>query len=144
MAAYVIKSRDICSKKDPFPRQKNLSNTDISMGRWSKAATARLNNLKKSKNHQKPTPEDVFNDEDEGMNFEEILDSDNSEHFFLDDSETDILGENSDSDDDEVDEVSLRNEADIEHFNAILLEAQAMAVNAEREAAGKKPKRKRM
>jgi hypothetical protein len=78
------------------------------------------------------------------MNLEEILDSDNSERFFLDDSETDILGENSDSDDDEVDEVSLRNEADIEHFNAILLEAHAMAVNAEREAAGKKPKRKRM
>ena len=36
----------------------------------------------------------------------------------------------------------LINEAKIEHFNAILFEAQAMAVKAEHEANGEKPKRK--
>jgi hypothetical protein len=52
----------------------------------------------------------------------------------------------SDSDDEEVDgdELNeLKNKADIEHFNAILTHAQAMAVKAEREAAGEKLKRKR-
>ena len=51
-----------------------------------------------------------------------------------------------DSDDEEVDgdELNeLKNEADIEHFNAILTHAWAMAVKAEREAAGEKLKRKR-
>jgi hypothetical protein len=107
------------------------------MGRRSKAATTQLNNLKKSKTHLNPILEDVFNDDDEGINFEEdnILDS-----------EEDIFGENSDSDDSEdelgEDEPRIQSEADIEQFNAILFEAQAMAVKAEREAAGKKPKRK--
>ena len=64
------------------------------------------------------------------------------------------LKEDSDSDDstdsddseEEVDEeelTGLQNEADIEHFNAVLAQAQAMAVKAEREAAGEIPKRKR-
>lgn len=44
----------------------------------------------------------------------------------------------------EEDELNeLQNEADLEHFKAVLAHAQAMAVKAEREAAGKKPKRKR-
>ena len=41
---------------------------------------------------------------------------------------------------DELD--GLQNEAEIKHFNAVLLEAQAMAVKAEHEAAGKKSKHK--
>jgi len=41
-------------------------------------------------------------------------------------------------DKDELNE--LKNEADIEHFNAVLLHAQAMAVRAEHEAADEKPK----
>ena len=44
-----------------------------------------------------------------------------------------------DSDDEEVDGdelKELKNEADTEHFNAILTHARAMAVKAEREAAG--------
>jgi len=51
----------------------------------------------------------------------------------------------SDSDGEGVDEdelTGLQNEADIEHFNAILAQAQAMAVKAEHEAAGEKSKRK--
>jgi hypothetical protein len=113
------------------------------MGRQAKAATARLNNLQKSETHQKPNV-DVF--DDEGMDFEEddLLEG----FFFLD--KGDAHGENfdSDSDDDEVGELGeeeldeLQNEAAIEHFNAVLFEAQAMTVKAEHEAAGKKPKRK--
>ena len=53
----------------------------------------------------------------------------------------------SDSDEDEeldVDELDrLINEAKIEHFNAILFEAQVMAVMAEHEANGEKPKHTR-
>ena len=44
--------------------------------------------------------------------------------------------------DEEVDEEldELKNKADIEHSNAVLAQAQAMAVKAEHEAAGEKPK----
>jgi hypothetical protein len=67
--------------------------------------------------------------------------------FFLDKEPT--SEEDSDSDgfdtDEEVDEdelEGLENEADIAHFNAVLTHAQAMAIKAECEAAGEKPKRK--
>jgi hypothetical protein len=64
--------------------------------------------------------------------------------FFLD--EEPPSGEDSDSDSNEdkkLDEDELNgliNEVKIEHFNAILFEAQAMAVKAEHEANGEKPK----
>ena len=81
------------------------------------------------------------------MDFE---DDDLLEHgfFFLDDeSPSEEDSDASDSDEDEeLDEDELDgliNEAKIEHFNAILFEAQAMAVKAECEANGEKPKRKR-
>jgi hypothetical protein len=64
--------------------------------------------------------------------------------FFLNEEDSD--GADSDEELEEVDEeelTELQNEADIEHFNAVLAQAQAMAVKAEREAAGEKPKRKR-
>lgn len=110
------------------------------MGRQSKATKARLSNLGRLNNPQNPSVEDASDDED--LDFE---DNDLLEHgfFFLDDSPSE---EDSDSDkDEELDEDELDgliNEAKIEHFNAILFEAQAMAVKAEREANGEKPKRK--
>jgi len=111
------------------------------MGRQSKATKARRSNLGRLNNPQNPSVEDASDDED--LDFE---DNDLLEHgfFFLDDSPSE---EDSDSDEDEeLDEDELDgliNEAKIEHFNAILFEAQAMAVKAEREANGEKPKRKR-
>jgi hypothetical protein len=68
--------------------------------------------------------------------------------FFLDDeSPSEKDSDASDSDEDEEldkDELDgLINKAKIEHFNAILFKAQAMAVKAEREANGEKPKHKR-
>ena len=113
------------------------------MGRQSNATRARLNNLGKINNPQNPSVEDVSDDED--PDFEDDL----LEHgfFFLDDEPKSEDGsDGSDSEDEEADEDELdglTNEAEIEHFNAILFEAQAMAVKAEREAIGEKPKRKR-
>jgi len=115
------------------------------MGRRSKATQARRDNLRKLDNPQNPSVEDVSDDEDEVFEDEDLL-----EHgfFFLDDgtqSEEDSDAR-SDSEDEGVDGDELDghiNEAEIEHFNAILFEAQAMAVKAEREAIGEKPKRKR-
>jgi hypothetical protein len=76
-------------------------------------------------------------------------DDDLLEHsfFFLDDeSPSEKDSDASDSDEDEeLDKDKLDgliNKAKIEHFNAILFEAQAMAVKAEREANGEKPKHK--
>lgn len=57
--------------------------------------------------------------------------------FFFLDEET-LLEDDDEVDKDELNE--LQNEADIEHFNAVLFHAQAMAAKAEREAAGEKPK----
>jgi len=112
------------------------------MGRQSKAKKAQCSNLGRLNNPQNPSVEDASDNED--LDFE---DNDLLEHgfFFLDDSPSEEK-EDSDSDkDEELDEDELDgliNEAKIEHFNAILFEAQAMAVKAEREANGEKPKRK--
>jgi hypothetical protein len=113
------------------------------MGRRSKATTARINNLQKSTGPRNATVEDVFNDED--VNYEQDDDLLDEGFFFLDDDATEDDSDDCDSEDDEVDEdklESLQNEAAIEHFNAVLREAQALAVKAEREAAGER-KRKR-
>ena len=85
--------------------------------------------------------EDAFNSE-EDLDFEEDL----REHdfFSLDDGpEAEENPDGYDSEDEEADEDELDgliNEAEIEHFNAILFEAQAMAVKAECKAIGDKPK----
>lgn len=116
------------------------------MGRQSKATKARRSNLGRLKNPQNPSVEDASDDED--LNFE---DDDLPEHgfFFPDDESPSEEGSDaSDSDEDEelhedeLDGLINDSEAKIEHFNAILFEAQAMAVKAEREANGEKPKRK--
>jgi len=105
---------------------------------------AQLNNLPKPVNPQNPTVEEVSDDED--MDFE---DNDFFEHgfFFLDKElpRAEEDADDSDTDDKEVDGDKLKglqNEADIEHFNAILTHAQAMAIKAERKAAGEKLKHK--
>ena len=113
------------------------------MGRRSKATVARLHNLMKPANPQNPTVEEVFNEEDADFEDADFLEQG---FFFLDEEHPpEDESDGSDSDDGEVDEdelTGLQNEADIEHFNAVLAQAQAMAVKAEREAAGEKPKRK--
>jgi len=114
------------------------------MGRQSKAAISRLNNLTKRGNPKNPSVEDVYDDEGSELEDEDYLEQG---FFFLDEGTP--LEEDSDGSDSEEEEISedelngLQNEADIEHFNAVLAHAQAMAVKAEREAAGEKPKRKR-
>jgi len=95
-------------------------------------------------NPQNPTIEEVPDDED--MDFE---DEDYLEHgfFFLDqeptsEEDSDLDGFDTDEEVDEGELKGLENKADIAHFNAVLAHAQAMAIKAEREAAGEKPKRK--
>ena len=145
-----------CTKKRSFyfaknslkPAQKHLKY----MGRRSKAATARLNNLGQLETSRNLTIDDAqISDHDDSMNIkgEDLLEEG---FFFLDEGDdSDIMidedSEGSESEDEGIDEDELdelQNEADIEYFNAVLIEAQVMAVNAEREAAGqKKSKRKR-
>ena len=74
---------------------------------------------------------------------EDFLDHDG--FFFLDEGQPEEDSDSADSDEEEVDEdelTELQNEADIEHLNAVLAQALAMAVKAECEAAGEKPKHK--
>jgi hypothetical protein len=99
------------------------------MGRQSKSKKARCGNLGKSKNHQNPSVDNISDDEE--SYFE---DDDLPEHalFFLDENSS--SEEDSDDSDEELDKDELdglMNEAKIEHFNAVLIEAQAMAVKAE-------------
>ena len=115
------------------------------MGQWSKATLAWLNNFSKPINPQNPTVEEVF--DDENTHFED-KDEDFLEHgfFFLDEEQQpgeDLDDSDSDEEVDEEELNELKNEADIEHFNAVLAQAQAMAVKAERKAAGEKLKHKR-
>ena len=119
------------------------------MGRRARAIVARLNNLPKPVNPQNTTIKEVPDDEDsEDMDFEDAEDYLEHGFFFLDeeptseeDSELDGFDTAEEVDEDELE--GLENEADIAHFSAILAHAQAMAIKAEREAAGEKPKRKR-
>ena len=95
-------------------------------------------------NPHNPTIEEVPDDED--MDFE---DGDYLEcGFFLPDEEPtseedpDLDGFDTDEEVNEDELEGLENEADIVHFNAVLAHAQAMAIKAEHEAAGEKPKHK--
>jgi hypothetical protein len=104
---------------------------------------ARLNNLIKPANPQNPTVEEVFDEEDADFENKDFLEQ---SFFFLDEEHPpEDESDGSDSDNREVDEdklTGLQNEVDIEHFNTVLAQAQAMAVKMEREATGKKPKSK--
>ena len=105
------------------------------MGQQFKANIARLKNLQKSQTLRKPTVEDVFDEED--MNSEQSDDLLNEGFFFLDEDD-EMEGSDSDEFDSDDEEMTggeldeLRNEAHLEHFNAVLCEAQAIAVKAER------------
>ena len=118
------------------------------MGRWSKGIISRLNNFRKDKNTLTPLVEHDF-DEIEEMDSDEDFQDLEHGHFLLDKGnshEEDTEDSDSDSSDEELDKeelTELQKEADLEHFRTILTHAQAMAVKAECEAAGKKPKRKR-
>jgi hypothetical protein len=96
-------------------------------------------------NPQNLTVEEVSDDEDTDFEDEDFL-----QHgfFFLAEGpgNKEDSDDSSDTEDKEVDEDELKglqNEADIEHFNMILVHAQAIAIKAEHKAAGEKPKRKR-
>jgi hypothetical protein len=110
------------------------------MGRPSKATKARRNNIRKLDSPKNSSVEDV-SDEDSDFEVEDL-----PGFIFLDDElQSEDYNDSSDSEAEEVDEDELDellNEAEIDRFNAILFEAQAMAVKAEREAIGEKPKRK--
>ena len=119
------------------------------MGKRSKATTTRINNLAKSKIYQKPTVNEVSDHEDINFNDREGLLLDDGLFFMdLDEEEmsSDVDDSESESEDEEVDDDELdelAKEAALNHFNAILSEAQKMAVKAEREIAGQKQKQKR-
>lgn len=97
---------------------------------------------------QKTTIEDVTHSKDEDciprqqpVETEDILE----QGFFFLDEGSDESDEESDLED-EVDEdelLELQSEAKIHRFNSILAEVQKIAMQAEKEAAGLKPKRKR-
>jgi len=110
------------------------------MGRRSAATRARLDNLEKAQKSQQPTVEDVPEDENMKSNDEDLLEQG---FFFADEGDEEYDSESDDEDGEEDELYALKNKAEINHFNAILFEAQALAVKAEREAAGQKPKRKR-
>lgn len=114
------------------------------MGRKTRAQQNHINNLSKSKNHQQPSVEDIPEDENSNSSDEDLLEQG---FFFLDDApelEEDDADESEDEDEEDEDEEHFgpKNDADIDRFNAVLFEAQAAAVKAEREAVGEKPKRK--
>ncbi|CAA7270186.1 unnamed protein product [Cyclocybe aegerita] len=116
------------------------------MGRHSKATTARLGNLNHPRRSYKPTVEDVSESEDEDYiptsNRQPLLEEG---FFFLDeDLDSDSDWDPEDEEEVEVDEEELeglKNESNIHQFAAVLCEAQALAVKAEREAAADKPNR---
>jgi len=117
------------------------------MGRPSKNTTSRLKNLKGTSGHQKATVEDITDSEDEiyvpsAQNGPSDL---MEEGFFFLDEES-CSDEDSDFGDEEMDDDELKEletEEQIYRFNAILAEAQAVAIQAAKEAAESKPKRKR-
>lgn len=111
------------------------------MGRQSKSTVARLKNLRKCDR----TIEDVPESEDDEYRppaRKQRTDLSDEGFFFLDyDSESDSEFEDSEVEEDELKE--LRTEAELFRFNSILAEAQAVAIQAEKEVAESKPKRKR-
>ena len=110
------------------------------MGQLSKATIAQYNNHRKSQN---PTVEDTSDDEDMYFKENNLLEEG---FFFLDNGDAIVEdSDHSDSNDDKLSEDELdelQNEAEIKHFNAVLFEAQVMAVKAEHEPTGQKTKQK--
>ena len=117
------------------------------MGRRSNGTQARIKNLQKHKGTKKPTVEDVPESDDEEYSppsWKQTSDLLEEGFFFLDeDSDSDSDSEFEDEEVEEDEWKELRTEADLFCFNSILAEAQAVAIQAEKEAAESKPKWKR-
>jgi hypothetical protein len=112
------------------------------MGRPSKAKQNRLNSLRHTKNWQNSTVEDITEEENTDS---DQLDNLLEEGFFSPDKGPGLDGDSDEEDEEEDESEELygpKDESGIDRFNAILFHAQAIAVKAEREAAGEKPKRK--
>ena len=111
------------------------------MGRQSKAIQARLKNLHKHvTTPQKAYVEDVTDEEDADYNHgakqHGTADLLEEGFFFLDeDSDSDEDSEYGEEDIDEEELAELKTEDNIHRFNAILAEAQAVAIQAAKEAA---------
>ena len=115
------------------------------MGQQSKAIQAQLKNLQKHvTTPQKAYIEDVTDEEDADYNHTKQHGMFQEGFFFLDeDSDSDEGSEHGEEDIDEEELARLKTEDDIHRFNAILAEAQAVVVQASKEAAESKPKWKR-
>jgi hypothetical protein len=103
---------------------------------------ARLKNLRKCDR----AIEDVLESEDEEFcpPRKQITDQSDEGFFFLDEElNDDSESEFEDGEVEEDDLTELRTEAELFRFNSILAEAQAVAIQAEKEAVQSKPKRKR-
>ena len=110
------------------------------MVRQSKAIQARLKNLQKHvTTPQKAYVEDVTDEEDADYNHAKqhgTADLLEEGFFFLDeDSDSDEDSEYGEEDIDEEELAELKTEDNIHRFNAILAEAQAVAIQAAKEAA---------
>jgi hypothetical protein len=117
------------------------------MGRRSNGTQAHIKNLQRRDRTKKPTAEDVPESEDEEYcppTQKRMSDLLNEGFFFLDeelDGDSDSEFADEELEEDELKE--LRTEAELFRFNSILAEAQAVAIQAEKEAAESRPKRKR-
>ena len=115
------------------------------MGCQSKCMAACLKNFQKSDR----TIEDVLESEDEEYHppaRNQITDLSDEVFFFQDEEPLANDDSESEFEDGEVEEdelKELRTETELFWFNSILAEAQAVAIQAEREAVESKPKRKR-
>ena len=116
------------------------------MGRPSKYTQGQQKNLQRRDRTKKTTVEDIMDLEDKDEEYcpptqPDLLD----EGFFFLDEESDS-DSNSEFGDDEIEEDELKElqtEQELHLFNSILAEAQAVAIQAEKELAESKPKRKR-
>jgi hypothetical protein len=113
------------------------------MGRQSKATVARLNNFQKRKKGLKATVEDVSDEGDSEFAEDNLLMHNGDDGIAFSDGSDSEGGSESEAEEVEEEIDGLKNEAAINHFNQVLFEAQAMAVKAEKEAAGEQPKHKR-
>jgi len=117
------------------------------MGQHSNGTQACIKNLQQHKGTKKPTVEDVpesDNEEYSPPSQKQTSDLLEEGFFFLDeDSDSDSDSEFGDEEVEEDELKELRTEADLFRFNSILAKAQAVAIQAEKEATESKPKRKR-
>lgn len=117
------------------------------MGRRSNYTVTRFKNLQKCDRTKKSTIEEDPEPEDEEEYCppvqQPMTDLSDEGVFFMDRLNDDSESEFEDGEVEEDELKELRTEAELFRFNSILAEAQAVAIQAEKEAAESKPKRKR-